>query len=88
MIPRDHNLDGTPIFLPFPERVGEGALTYLPGTDRTVLAWWGSPFDSRGKVNNTIICAGRLSAGEVWLAFGSAFPALVMKLTFPSVVRF
>lgn len=61
-IPRDHDLDGGPMFLPDPEKVGTGALTYLPACDVTVLAWWGSPWDKRGKVNTAVLVRGKLDA--------------------------
>ena len=87
MIPKDHHLDGTFIFLPRPERKGEGALTYLPGTDRTVLAWWGSPFDARGAVNNAIIVFGKATVDEVWAKFTARYPRLAQLLPRPTIVR-
>lgn len=84
-VPRDHNLDGSHIFLPRPERVGLGALTYLPATDRTVLAWWGNPADTRGGVNNAIIVDGKASAEKVWQRFSIVFAGLASKLTMPNL---
>lgn len=85
-VPSDRHLDGTPLFLPRPERVGTGALTYLPVTDRTILAWWGSPFDKRGAVNNAIITDGRCTEEEIWARFIAAFPGLAVKLKAPQVL--
>jgi hypothetical protein len=85
-VPRDRELDCSHIFLPHPEKVGVGALTYLPANDRTVLAWWGSPFDDRPNVNNAIIVSGYSSPAECWHRFSAAFPRLASQLTMPRIV--
>jgi hypothetical protein len=83
-VPAAATLDGTPIFLPYPERAGNGALTYLPANDRSILAWWGgSPWDSRPGVNSAIIVAGRASVAEIWARFVTAFPQLAADLGSP-----
>ena len=86
MVPHDHQLDGSCIFLPRPEVAGNGAVTYLPATDWTILAWWGSPFDKRGAVNNAIIVSGKVRAEECWRLFAAAFPTLASKLMMPRIV--
>lgn len=69
-------LDCNLIFLP-PEVVGCGALTLLPGCRKTVLAWWGSPYDRRGKVNSAIIVRGIIANPvTVWQSFRTLFPEL------------
>lgn len=83
-VPHDHNLDGTAIFLPFPERLGKGALTYLPANDRTVYAWWGNnPWDRRPGVNSAIITEGNVSTEECWERLQQQFPLLTRNLNSP-----
>lgn len=84
-IPRDFDLDGGPLFLPFPERKGQGAITYLPACDITVLAWWGNPWDSRGAVNTAVLMRGKHDYDSVWRAFEEAFPSLAPKLPRPQL---
>jgi hypothetical protein len=84
-VPSDHALDGSAIFLPFPELKGNGALTYLPANDLTVLAWWGSPWDGRGAVNSAILVRGRHDVDAVWQAFEKAFPEFAPKMPRPTV---
>lgn len=86
-IPRAAELDGSVIFLPFPEIIGRGALTYLPANDRTVLAWWGSPWDSRGKVNNALIGAGYMTADALWQHAAQQMPSLMARLAMPTIMR-
>jgi hypothetical protein len=86
-VPRGRELDGGPLFLPRPEKNGDGALTFLPAPNLTILAWWGSPFDTRGAVNNAIITSGLQSAETCWARFCVAFPLLSAKLKFPTIVR-
>lgn len=85
-VPRVEALDGGYLFLPHPERVGNGALTYLPASDRTVLAWWGSPWDSRPNVNSAIIVEGHANFADVWARFAHRYPELASKLAMPNVV--
>lgn len=85
-IPRDHDLDGGPMFLPHPEKVGSGALTYLPACDLTVLAWWGNPWDKRGAVNTAVMVRGHHDADAVWAAFEQQFPHVAPKLTRPELI--
>lgn len=85
MLPRDSCLDGSPVFLP-PEKVGIGALTYLPANDRTVLAWWGSPWDKRGRVNTAVIVTGKHTADQVWEQFVRFMPAIAEHLKMPTIV--
>ncbi len=88
MFPSAAHLDGSILFLPRPEKVGTGMLTYLPAPNLTVLAWWGSPFDKRGAVNSAVIVSGHVkSSDSVWGAFEKAFPQLVSKLSQPQIVE-
>lgn len=75
-LPRLAELDCSWAFLSRPEEAGHGALTYLPTLHRTVLAWWGSPYDLRGKANQAVIAAGRLTMDELWARFVNEFPDL------------
>lgn len=84
-LPTSAELDCSWAFLPRPEEAGHGALTYLPAAHRTVLAWWGSPYDLRGKVNQTVIAVGRLTMDDLWARFVSEFPDLA-HLTRPVLV--
>ncbi|HLF10632.1 MAG TPA: hypothetical protein VJA26_05410 [Gammaproteobacteria bacterium] len=84
--PKSWHLDGGPLFLPRPERVGEGMLTHLPAPNITILAWWGSPFDKRGAVNSAIIVSGNVrSIDAIWFAFEKGFPELAKQLQRPVV---
>ena len=85
-IPPSAQLDGSSLFLPLPEAVGKGALTHLPALDITILAWWGSPFDTRGEVNNAIISTSIWGETEMWNQFQEDFPELSKKLERPSIV--
>jgi hypothetical protein len=85
--PSAASLDASVIFLPRPEKVGTGALTYLPAADKTILAWWGSPWDTRGNVNAALIAIGRLSADDCWARFEVRLPQIAKHLTKPLVVR-
>ncbi len=88
LLPRSHHLDGTELFLPSPEREGQGALTYLPALDLTVLAWWGgNPWDSRGAVNQAVMVRGNHDADSVWQVFCAEFPVLSAQLKRPSLIN-
>ena len=84
--------DGSDFILPRPEVVGTGAITFFPHLGCTVLAWWGSPFDRRGAVNNSIIITGYIKSENplfaIWELFEQAFPILSKKLTKPEIVQY
>jgi hypothetical protein len=83
-LPTAGQLDATRLFLPWPERFGQAAITYLPSPDYSVLAWWGSPFDMRGKTNSAIIVSGCWnSVDAIWVQFEEAFPRLAPLLKRP-----
>lgn len=84
-IPTGYQLDGTQLFLPRPEKIGTGCVTYLPAMDCTVLAWWGSPWDSRGAVNAAFITNGDLGEIAMWQRFVRYFPELSAQLKQPVV---
>ncbi len=86
-LPTAAQLDASELFLPQPEKVGTGAVTYLPAIDRTILAWWGNnPWDKRGKVNAAIITNGNLGRTEIWQRFTKHFPDLSAELAVPHTV--
>jgi len=85
-IPKNYHLDASVLFLPYPEKVGQGCLTYLPAPNRTILAWWGSPFDNRGKVNCAVIIEGKKTADEIWSAFKTSFPDPDNLIVKPNIV--
>lgn len=86
-VPRVYQYDGAHLFLPRPEKPGNGAITYLPATDRTVLAWWDRTFDARGGCNMAVIASGRLTPDEIWSRFCGHFADLAPKLTRPTIVH-
>ena len=81
----ENQLDGNLLVLPWPEKRGTGALTYLPVLGMTCLSWWGSPWDTRGAVNNSVLVRGQCTADEVWAAFEKAFPRLAPQLQRPTL---
>lgn len=87
-LPSPGHLDGSILFLPRPEKVGVGAITYLPGPNLTVLAWWGSPFDRRGAVNSAVIVSGHVrSLDAIWGSFEKHFPELAGRLRRPEITE-
>ena len=87
VLPTAAQLDASKLFLPRPEKVGTGTITYLPALNRTILAWWGNnPWDKRGKVNSAIITNGNLGEIELWQRFVRYFPDLSAKLAVPQTV--
>lgn len=88
-LPFNHEaLDGSSVFLPNPERRGIGALTHVVRGDDayTVFAWWGSPFDTRGRVNAAIIASGWDSADELWRRFSIVYEPLAKLLSKPIIL--
>lgn len=85
-IPTSIDLDGSHLFLPSPEKVGTGCLTYLPAMDRTVLAWWGSPWDKRPAVNSAFITNGNANESIAWLRFCHYFPELTEVIARPTLI--
>ncbi len=84
-LPTASQLDGTTLFLP-QEVIGKGAITYLPGPNLTVFAWWGNnPWDERGKVNNAIITMGDTGKSVTWKMFTRYFPGLANVLKLPEI---
>ena len=87
-LPTADQLDGTRLFLPHPEKVGTGAITYLPAPNLTVLAWWGNnPWDDRGKVNNAIITNGDTGETVIWQLFARHFPKLEKQMKRPVILK-
>jgi hypothetical protein len=86
-IPRPEDLDGSRLFLPHPENVGEGRITYLPALNVTVLSWWNRIIDTRPGVNSHVICRGGQGIQTMWNVFASRFPDLAALHTKPIVGR-
>jgi hypothetical protein len=84
--PREHVLDASILFLPRPEQAGIGMRTYLPAPNKTIFAWWGSPWDSRPGVNSALIVEGNRTLDEAWEQFNLSFPQseLIQK---PIIIR-
>lgn len=87
LVPRAGHLDGSSLFLPRPEVVGTGALTYLPASDRTILAWWDRTFDGRPGCNMAVIVDGKADVDGVWRRFAQLFTDLEPQLKRPTVIR-
>jgi hypothetical protein len=85
-VPTPAQLDGTDLFLPRPEKQGFGALTYLPASDLTILAWWEGKFDGRGGCNMALILSGRATAEECWQRFQAAMPSIAAQLQPPGPI--
>lgn len=85
LIPTAGTLDGSLLFLPRPEKKGTGSLTYLPAPNRTILAWWGSPWDNRGAVNAAFITNGDLGETAMWQRFIRHFPDLSTEIKQPTI---
>jgi hypothetical protein len=86
-VPKASQIDGSAIFLPHPEKPGEGVRTYLPAMNITVLAWWDRTFDSRPGTNAAIIVHGNITSAGCWERFAAAFPALAPKLRLPKPIN-
>jgi hypothetical protein len=84
-IPKETQLDASILFLPRPEQKGMGMATYLPAPDRTVFAWWGSPFDNRGQVNSALIVEGKKGFDETWELFRAKFPDPENRISKPMI---
>jgi len=84
---RSESLDGSRVFLPWPEIPGNGRLTYLirEGDCVTVLAWWDRTFDKRGACNAAIQCSGWETFDFLWDRFSRVYPALAAKLAKPTL---
>lgn len=85
VIPTPGDLDGSLLFLPRPEKTGTGCVTYLPAINRSILAWWGSPWDKRGAVNAAFITNGDVGAVAMWQRFARYFPELSAAIDQPTV---
>lgn len=82
-------LDGSRVFLPYPEKVGHGQLTRLIRGDDcvTVLAWWDRTFDKRGACNAAIQCNGWETADPLWERFSRVYETLAKQLTKPQLAQ-
>jgi hypothetical protein len=86
-MPLPHDLDGSRLLLPYPERVGEGRRTFLPALNVTVVSWWNRVFDERGAVNSHIIQRGRVDFDVMWRIFNLQFPDLAKAHTRPDIAE-
>jgi hypothetical protein len=77
------NIDASSLLFPIDENCNTGIRTYLPATDRTILAWWKSPWDGRPGVNNAFIVAGKRTVETCIEIFHLDFPELasIWKMT-------
>ena len=67
---KPEDLDGSRLFLPYPELIDTGCLTHLPALDLMVMSWWNRSYDSRGGVNSHLLVRGSgLSAATMWRVF-------------------
>lgn len=72
--PAPHQLDGSRLFLPYPEEVNHGRRTYLSALNLTVLSWWNRVWDTRPAVNSHFIYPGDQSVATMWHVFEHTFP--------------
>lgn len=85
-LPKPEDLDGSHLFLPYPEVIGHGHLTYLPALDLSVMSWWNRVFDTRGKVNSHIMVRGHIeSAGTMWRVFVNRYPEVARNHEVPII---
>lgn len=83
--PRGYHLDGSHLFLPVPETLDHGRLTYLPAMNVTVLSWWNNLYDKRPGVNSHYIHRSELSVSSMWHMFRHHFPDLAAAHTKPII---
>lgn len=86
-IPTPEDLDASRLFLPYPEKVGEGRITYLPALNVTVMSWWNRVIDERSCVNSHILCRGEVSIGTMWNVFTYRFPDVAKLHQKPIIAR-
>ncbi len=87
MLPRGEDLDGSHLFLPYPENVGEGRCTYLPALNVTAFSWWNRVFDTRGAVNSHIIVRGDVGPQTCWNVLQYRFKELAAHHKKPIIGR-
>lgn len=82
------SLDGSQVFLPQVEVVGNGRLTHIIRGEEavTVLAWWDRTFDQRGKCNAAVQCDGWDTVDGLWRRFSIVFEPLAKQLARPTIV--
>ena len=68
------DLDCSAVFLIYPPKLGQGCKTFLPAQNKTILSWWGNPFDDRPGTNNSVIVDGCQSIQQAWNIFKTDFP--------------
>lgn len=68
--PTNVQLDGSRLFLPYPEIPDHGRLTYLSALNITVLSWWNRVYDTRSAVNSHFMYQGNQSVATMWYCFG------------------
>ncbi len=85
--PLPRYLDGTSMFLPKKEIEDTGVLTFLPGPDITILAWWNRIFDSRGGTNSAVIKSGNNNFNDLWNHFKKEFPDPDDYIKIPKVIK-
>jgi len=84
---RGEDLDGSRVFLPWPEVPGHGRLTHIirNGDAVTVLAWWDRTFDSRPACCAAIQSDGWDDADYLWLRFSHVYAPLAVLLKLPEI---
>lgn len=82
---RPEQLDGSKIFLPYPEVPGDGRLTHLvrDGACITVLAWWDRTFDKRSACCAAVQCDGWETFDALWERFSHGFKPLAEQVSKP-----
>lgn len=86
-LPTPEQLDGSPLFLPYPENPGEGRLTYLPALNLSLLSWWNRVLDTRGAVNSHLMVRREMQLDTMWMIFIHKYATLAGLHTKPIVGR-
>lgn len=84
-LPDDHNMDASSLLLPYPEREGYGACTYLPHLNLTILSWWNRVFDTRGRVNSHVLVRSEVSPTTCWNVLNYRFKEIASHHTKPII---
>lgn len=85
---RAEELDGSRVFLPWPEVPGRGRMSYLirENSCTTVMAWWDRTFDKRGACCAAIQCDGWEQPKQLWARFARVYEPLAKQLVMPQLV--
>lgn len=84
-LPADRHMDGSRLLLPYPEKPGYGAKTYISALDLTILSWWNRVYDTRGAVNSHVLARGDFGPTTMWNIFQYRFKEIAVDHTKPII---